>query len=183
MSEKNPWTTLSSREVYSNPWLTLREDQVLRPNGSPGIYSVVSTRVAAGVVVLTPERDIVLVGQYRYPTETYSWEMIAGGTDDDEEPLEAAKRELAEEAGLTAKTWHHVGVDLQLSNCITSEFGQVYIAQDLEDTDLAPDDTEELQLKRIPFDEALAQVESGEIFDGFSVIGILLAERWLAKQG
>ncbi len=182
MSEKNPWTTLSSREVYSNPWLTLREDQVLRPNGSPGIYSVVSTRVAAGIVVLTPERDIVLVGQYRYPTEQYSWEIIAGGTDEGEEPLAAAKRELAEEAGLIAHKWHHVGVDLQMSNCITAEMGQIYIAEQLEDTELAPDETEELQLKRIPFNEAITQVESGEITDSFSVMGILLTKQWLEKQ-
>ena len=182
MSEKNPWTTLSSREVYSNEWLRLREDEVLRPNGSPGIYSVVETRVAAGVVVLTPAREIVLVGQYRYPTEVYSWEIIAGGTDEGEAPLEAAKRELGEEAGLIAHTWHHVGVDLQMSNCITAEIGQIYIAQDLEETDLAPDETEELRLKRIPFAEAVAQVERGEITDAFSVMGILLTQRWLGGQ-
>lgn len=183
MSEENPWKTLQSEELYRNPWLSLREDQVLRPNGTPGIYSVVDTRIAAGVVVLTPENDIVLVGQYRYPTDQYSWEIVAGGTDVDELPIEAAQRELAEEAGLLAHRWHHIGVDLQLSNCITSEIGQVYIAQDLGDTVAAPDDTEALQLKTIPFSEALAQVESGEITDGFSVIGILLAQRWLTKQG
>ena len=183
MSEENPWKTLETREVYSNHWMRLREDQVIRPNGSPGIYSVVDTRIAAGVVVLTPAREIVLVGQYRYPTDVYTWEIIAGGTDDDESPLEAAKRELAEEAGLTAQRWHHVGKDLQLSNCITSEIGHVYIAEDLQATTATPDDTEELQLKTIPFEQALAQVESGEIVDGFSVIGILLAQRWLEKQG
>ena len=183
MSENNPWTTLNSREVYRNPWLSLREDEVLRPNGSPGIYSVVETRIAAGVVVLTLEWDIVLVGQYRYPTDQYSWEIIAGGTDDGEEPLAAAKRELAEEAGLIAKEWHHVGVDLQMSNCITAEMGQIYIAQDLEETDLAPDETEELQLKRIPFAKAVAQVESGELTDGFSVMGILMTQRWFEAQG
>ena len=183
MSEENPWKTIKSEEVYRNDWLSVREDQVIRPNGTPGIYGVVDTRIAAGVVVLTAEREIVLVGQYRYPTDCYSWEIIAGGTDDGESPLEAGKRELAEEAGLIAHRWDQVGVDLQLSNCITSEIGQIFIAQELEDTTAVPDDTEELKVKTIPFEEALEQVESGVITDGLSIIGILMAERWLAKEG
>ena len=109
MRTENPWKTLESRLVYSNPWISVREDQVIRPDGQNGIYSVVETRIATGVVALTPERDVYLVGQYRYPTEMYSWEIIQGGADEDEEPLAACKRELQEEAGLIAKDWTPLG--------------------------------------------------------------------------
>jgi len=102
---QNPWQTKSSRLVYENAWIRVREDQVTCPDGQPGIYGVVETRIATGVIALTPQHEIYLVGQFRYPTGEYSWEIIEGGTEDGEEPLAAAKRELQEEAGLVARTW------------------------------------------------------------------------------
>ncbi|MCB0338105.1 MAG: hypothetical protein KDD53_00810, partial [Bdellovibrionales bacterium] len=69
---RNPWKKLSDKIVYSNDWISVREDQVIRPDGKPGIYGVVSSRVATGVVALTDQNDIHLIGQYRYPTEQYS---------------------------------------------------------------------------------------------------------------
>jgi len=120
---KNPWTTLATRVVYTNPWITVREDKVLRPNGSPGIYGVVETRLATGVLALTPEEDCYLVGQYRYTMHEYSWELIEGGSDPGEDALAAAQRELREEAGLTARDWQPLGGEIHLSNCHSSERG------------------------------------------------------------
>ena len=105
MSTENPWKRIESRTVYTNPWLTLREDRVIRPDGKSGIYTVVETRIATGVVALTPDEEIYLIGQYRYPTEEYSWEIVEGGSDPGEDPLDTAKRELREEAGLVAAQW------------------------------------------------------------------------------
>jgi len=170
---KNPWTTLATRVVYTNPWITVREDKVLRPNGSPGIYGVVETRLATGVLALTPGEDCYLVGQYRYTMHEYSWELIEGGSDPGEDALAAAQRELREEAGLTARDWQPLGGEIHLSNCHSSERGYLFVARDLEEVAATPDETEDLQLRRVPFREALAMVDRGEIRDSISIMGIL----------
>ena len=179
----NPWTTLSTREIYANEWLRLREDQVVRPDGAQGIYGVIETRKATGVVALTPEREVYLVGQYRYPTQCYSWEIPEGGADEGEEALDAAKRELAEETGVIAKQWTPLSENIQVSNCISSELGYLYLAEDLEEVGAHPEGTEMLEVKRVPFEKAVSMVESGEIQDGMSIMAILLAERHLSRRG
>ena len=179
MSTENPWKRIESRTVYTNPWLTLREDRVIRPDGKSGIYTVVETRIATGVVALTPDEEIYLIGQYRYPTEEYSWEIVEGGSDPGEDPLDTAKRELREEAGLVAAQWAALGGEIHLSNCISSEVGRLYIARDLTEVAPEPDDTEVLQTKKMPFTEALKMVDSGEIKDAMSILGILRVARML----
>ena len=179
MSSDNPWKTLSSREIYSNPWFSVREDQVIRPDGKPGIYGVVSSRIATGVVALSEKNEIYLVGQFRYPMNAYSWEIIEGGTDDGETPLDCIKRELREEAGLLATEWREIPGEIHLSNCYTSERGFLFIARGLTEVPAEPDGTEVLTVKKLPFNDALAMVERGEINDGMSVIGILRAKRML----
>lgn len=174
--EENPWKTSSSRTIYQNPWIRVREDQVIRPDGQPGIYGVVETRIATAVVALTENQEIYLVGQYRYPTDRYSWEVIEGGNDEGEPPLAAAKRELKEEAGLLAKNWRPLGEEVQVSNCISAEIGLCFLAQDLKETEAEPDGTEVLKIKRLPFEQAVEMVHKGEIQDSLSIIAILRAE-------
>ena len=183
MSEANPWKRLDSRTVYTNPWMTVREDRVIRPDGKEGIYGVVQTRIATGVVALTPELEVYFVGQYRYPTDVYSWEIVQGGTDESESPLVACQRELQEEAGLIAKSWRQLGGEVHLSNCISSERGFIYLAEDLTHTEATPDGTEVLQVKTVPIREAVRMATNGEIVDAVSVIGILLAEKRLIEHG
>lgn len=183
MSEANPWKRLDSRTVYTNPWMSVREDRVIRPDGKEGIYGVVQTRIATGVVAITPNLDIVLVGQYRYPTEVYSWEIVQGGTDDGEQPLKACQRELQEEAGLIAKSWTPLGGEVHLSNCISSEIGFIYLAEGLRKTQATPDGTEVLKIKTVPIHEAVRMATTGEIVDAVSIIGILLTEKWLKTEG
>lgn len=173
----NPWKRLGSRIVYSNPWITLREDEVINPNGGKGVYGVLEARVATGIVALTPELDIYLVGQYRYPTGMYSWEIIEGGTEPGEDPLIAAKRELQEEAGLIASSWKRLGGEVHLSNCFSAERAFLYLATDLKEVESTPDETEILQVRRVSFTEALNMLDSGEIVDAMSIMGILRAER------
>jgi len=182
--EANPWQTLSSREIYKNPWVRVREDSVTRPDGEPGIYSVVEMRAATGVVALDSEGNVVLVGQYRYPTERYSWETIQGGAEPGEAPLAAIQRELREEGGLAAGRWEQLGAEVQLSNCVSDELGYLYLARDLDVVGPPePDGTEVLALKRIPFADALAQALSGEISDGMSVMGLCRAAAHPDLQG
>ncbi|MDC0358298.1 NUDIX hydrolase [Oligoflexia bacterium] len=182
MSNENPWKTVGSKVVYENQWITVREDQVIRPDGAAGIYGVVETRIATGVVALSEDNQIYLVGQYRYPIETYSWEIVEGGAES-ETPLEAAQRELQEEAGLLAAKWTQLGEEVHLSNCVSAEVGVLFLAKELSTVAPNPDGTEVLALRKVPFSEAVAMVDNGEITDAMSIIGILRAEKLLGPVG
>src|SRR6185295_14247670 len=106
-----PWTRKSGREIYRNPWIRVREDNVIRPDGSGGIYGVVEfANRAIGVVALNASCEIVLVGQHRYPLNYYSWEIPEGGCLKESDTIEAAAaRELREETGVEARRWNYLG--------------------------------------------------------------------------
>ena len=182
MTAKNPWQRRGSKLVYSNPWITVREDDVITPGGKPGIYGVVETRIATGVVALTDHNEIYLVGQYRYPVDEYSWEIPEGGSEVDEDPMVTAKRELREETGLEAESWEQLGGEIHLSNCFSSERGFLYLARGLREGTAEPDHTEELQVKSVPFAECLAMVDRGEIKDSLTVIAVLRMARLLGTR-
>jgi 8-oxo-dGTP pyrophosphatase MutT (NUDIX family) len=168
---ENPWRTVSTRVVYDNPWIRVREDEVVRPDGLPGIYGVVHFKnVAVGVLALE-EGMLYLVGQYRYPLERYSWEIPEGGCPEGEEPLQTARRELAEETGLRARRWTKMG-EAHLSNSVSDELAVWFLAEELEQGERRPDGTEKLQVRRVSLKEALRMVESGEITDALSVLAI-----------
>jgi 8-oxo-dGTP pyrophosphatase MutT (NUDIX family) len=169
---RNPWKRLSRRTAYENPWIVVHEDQVLRPDGKPGIYGVVHFRnKAVGVVALDVEDRVLLVGQYRYTLDVYSWEIPEGGGAEGEDPLAAAQRELLEETGYTAGQWHEL-LRAHLSNSVSDEEAVCYLATDLTPGDARPEGTEQLLVKWVPFTEAMAMVESCEIMDALSVLGL-----------
>lgn len=182
MPTRNPWKRLETRTIYSNPWLTLREDQVIRPDGDQGIYTVVDTRIATGIVARTPDDHVYLVGQYRYPTQQYSWEIIEGGSEPGEDPFITAQRELREEAGLIANKWTPLGGEIHLSNCISSEIGRLYLAEDLTEVEPEPEPTEILQIKKVPFHEALRMALAGEIQDAMTLLGLFNAQHHLQQR-
>ncbi|MGE0128219.1 MAG: NUDIX domain-containing protein [Blastocatellales bacterium] len=169
----NPWRTLASRLVYDNPWIRVREDDVIRPDGEPGIYGVVHYKNRAiGVLPIDDEGYTWLVGQYRYTLDSYSWEIPEGGGAQDEDPLEAAKRELREETGLEARVWRTLAT-AHLSNSVSDEAAIIFLATDLIQGEAEPEGTEKLELMRVKFDEALRMALDGEITDSMSVIAIL----------
>lgn len=177
---KNPWKTLGSRIVYSNPWIRVREDQVITPKGDNGIYGVVETKPALGIVPLTDDLHTYLVGQYRYPLETYTWEIPEGGAEAGETLLAAARRELKEETGIQANLWTDLG-ELYTSNCFTNERGFVFLAEDLQLGEAEPDPTEMLQLRKVPFAEAWRMVLDQEIRDALSVIALMRVHEYLKQ--
>ena len=169
----NPWTTVSSRPVYENPWIAVREDQVLRPDGLPGIYGVVHFKNrAVGVLPVDERGGVWLVGQYRYPLHAYSWEIPEGGCPESEAPEETAQRELREETGLRAGRLELVAT-AHLSNSVSDEVGYVFRATDLTQGDLDPEGTERLVAQRFDWAEAWAMLQRGEITDSLSVIALL----------
>ena len=175
----SPWTTHATREVYRNQWMTVREDDVTTPTGTDGIYGVVSKSMALGVVAIDDEDRVVLVGQWRYPHDRWSWELPEGGLDHDEEPLAGIQRELAEEAGLAADSWAELTPHpIALSNSMTDEVARLWLATGLRPHLVRSDDpTEDLRVTRVPFDEALEACLDGRIEDSLTFLGLLLADR------
>ena len=176
--QKNPWTTLSSREIYLNPWIRVREDQVLKPNGNPGIYGVVEYRNrAVGVVPIDDEGYTWLVGQYRYTHNRYEWEIPEGGCPEGESLEDCARRELLEETGLVASELEPLLLDIQLSNSIGNETAHLFIARGLTQETPQPEDTEQITIRRLPLSEAIQMAATGQIRDSMSVIALLFLAR------
>ena len=168
---KNPWKTLSSREVYDNPWISVREDAVVHPDGEPGIYGVVHYKNRAVGVLAVEEGEVYLVGQYRYPLRRYSWEIPEGGCPEGEKPLDAARRELEEETGLRAASWRRLG-EAHLSNSVSDEHAIWFLATDLTQGETRPEGSEQLRVRRVPTGEALRMALSGEMTDSVSLLAI-----------
>lgn len=171
--EENPWQVTAEKIIYNNPWIGLTEYQVINPAGNPGIYGKVQFKnFAIGVVPLDSEMNTYIVGQYRFALGRYSWEIPEGGGALDVDPLESAKRELLEETGLKASRWMEIQ-RMHLSNSVTDELSIIYLAQDLQQFEPEPEDTEQLIIKKLPFKEVYQMVCNGGITDSVTVAAVL----------
>lgn len=171
--EENPWQILESNAIYNNPWIKITEHQVINPTGGKGIYGEVHFKnYAIGIIALDEDDKIWLVGQYRFPLKAYSWEIPEGGGPLDANPLASAKRELLEETGLVAQYWEEL-LRMHLSNSVSDELAIIYLARDFEQFEAQPEETEELVVKKVHFEEAYQMVLRGEITDSMSVAAIL----------
>jgi len=171
--KENPWKTTSEKKIYDNPWIGLTEYQVLNPSGNPGIYGKVHFKnVAIGVFPLDDELNTYLVGQFRFALGQYSWEMPEGGGPLGTDPLESAKRELLEETGLKANLWTELQ-RIHLSNSVSDELGIIYLARGLEQFEAEPEDTEELMVHKVPFEQVYDMVCNNEITDSLTVAAVL----------
>lgn len=169
----NPWKTLSIQEVYDNRWIKVTHREVLTPAGTPGIYGMVHFKnIAIGIVPIDDEGNTWLVGQYRYTLDQYSWEIPEGGCPEGTDPLATAKRELKEETGMAAAHWEQL-LDFHTSNSVTDEYGIAYLATGLSYGEAEPEETEDLQVKKVPLQEAIDMVMRGEITDALSVMALL----------
>ena len=176
---ENPWKTLKITPVYDNPWIRLEEHDILNPVGKEGIYGKVHFKNRAmAIIPIDEDGNTWLIGQYRYPLDLYSWEIPMGGGPIGKDLLDSAKRELKEETGLTAEKWTEL-MQIHTSNSVTDELAIVYLAEDLSQGETEFEETEILQIKKLPFSEALGLVMAGEITDSISVAAILKAARKL----
>ena len=167
------WKRLTSRTVYENDWMEVREDHVVNPGGGENQYGWVHFKNrAVAIVPLDEHGNTWLVGQQRYTLGAYSWELPMGGAPLDEAPLDAAKRELKEETGLSAATWTEI-MQLHTSNSITDEYGVVYLAENLTVGEPAFEETEDLKILKLSLREAVSMLDAGEITDAISVAALL----------
>ncbi len=183
MAAMNPWTTLSSRIVASNPWFQLRKDQVIRPDGKRGEYNTVLAPTAVGVVPCFEDGSILLVGQYRYSISRYSWEIPEGGGKPGETPIQTARRELLEETGYAAATLKSLGI-FHTSNCFSNETAYLFWARGLTAGQSKQDGTEEIVTKRVPLDLAYRMAVDARITDSLTIVALFrLKERVNADWG
>jgi 8-oxo-dGTP pyrophosphatase MutT (NUDIX family) len=167
------WTTLDSQVVFESPWITVRDDRVINPGGGKNRYGHVHFKnKAIAIVPLDDDGNTWLVGQDRYTTGLFSWEIPMGGGPLNEDPLDAARRELREETGLRSARWSHV-MNLHVSNSITDEEALIYIAQDLTPGEPEFEETENIEIRKLPLTHALEMVLQGEITDAISCAALM----------
>jgi 8-oxo-dGTP pyrophosphatase MutT (NUDIX family) len=168
---ESPWRTLAAREVYRNPWLSVTEYTVVRPDGKQGIYGVVDPGPNATVVALDAQERVTLIGEWLYALGRYDWHLPTGKVEDGEDPLVAAQRELAEEAGLEAGEWTPLGAH-PLSGGILAQISHTYLARELRPVTAQPEGTELIALRSMPLHAAVQACLRGEISSASAVLGI-----------
>jgi len=177
---RTPWKTLSSRPIYENRWLRLREDVAEIPDGRHTIYGVVATHPAVGVLPFLDADTVVLVGQYRYVARGFFWEMPTGAVQAGETEERAAQRELAEEAGYEAGRLTRICA-FHSSKSVVDETASIFLAEDLRPGAGPPDETEFIEVRAFPFDEVLREVlrmvVGDEIKDAMTIVAVLHAAR------
>ena len=171
---KNPWQKKSSKITYTTPYYSVREDDVIRPDGKEGKYYVLDIAPSVFIVPVTENNEIYLVGLYRYTTNMFSWEVPAGAADNTN-LLEGAKRELQEETGLVAKDWRELG-KLQAFNGRSNNFQYVFVAKDVEQSN----DNSQLEegikeVRKVSYKNVLEMIKKNEITDSESIAAITLA--------
>lgn len=167
------WQRLSREKVYENPWISVSHDEVLTPGKTEGIYGVVHFKShAVGVIPVDAEGSTWLVRQSRYTLDTKTWEIPSGGAPLNSDLLLTARRELEEETGLIAQDWERL-IDLHLSNSVTDEQASVFVARHLAPGQQRLEASEDIELRKLPLEDAIAMAINGEITDALSVAGLL----------
>lgn len=147
-SNKNPWKTISSTQIYESPWILLQVDDVINPAGKKSTYSITKfKKLAVGVLPIDQDGFTYIVGQWRYPFAKYTWEIPEGGGDFGVDPQISGARELKEETGIEAKHWEKI-VEMDMSNSATNEVAHIYLATELTFGASQPDEDEEIELKK-----------------------------------
>ena len=173
VDETNPWRTASTETVYDNPWIRVSHRHVTTPTGTAGLYGHVHYKsIGVGIIPIDAEDHTWLVGQFRYAHDEYTWEIPEGGCPLGTDPIDTARRELREECGLLAHRIEPL-IECSLSNSTTDERGAIFVATDLESTRHDHDETERIELWRLPVYDAIDLAESGTITDSLSLIGLL----------
>lgn len=182
MSYKNgPWTVKSRRTAYKTPWIEILEDAVITPAGADSTYSTIKLRDWVLILPVDKDGNVYLVKQFRYAFRDESIDVPCGCVDARELPLVAAKRELSEELGITAKKWTALG-RTKISPSQIENTTHYFLAEDLSFGNAHLDETEDITSLKVSLEKALEMVEEGEIVDETSSFLILKAKMFLDKR-
>ena len=178
----NPWKTISSKIVYQNLWMKVREDSVITPEGNEGIYGVIESKDSVIVGAINERREIYLIYSFSYPAQSWQWEL-PGGNSDGEDILKASKRELAEETGIVAQEWTQLA-STRVCNGLMTERMVTLVARDIKFGPKPPADDSGVIAKGqfFSFDDVHEMVDKGEIDEGQSITALYLIERWMERQ-
>lgn len=179
----SPWQKHSSKQVYKNKWVEVVEDSVTMPNGNPGIYGVVHVRNGVFIIALTEDNTVYIEHQYRYPRQSWVWELPAGGVDDDNTPLQSAQTELREELGLRAEHWELIGTSDSSITGVTDDKIFVFVATGLSQVSGTTQLEEGIaEVKTVTIPELFALAQDGVIADSQSVASLMYFRLWLDKR-
>ncbi|HEV2412778.1 MAG TPA: NUDIX hydrolase [Candidatus Saccharimonadales bacterium] len=180
---KNPWQTLTSRIAYQGPYLTVREDSVITPGGTKGVYSVVESKPGVLVIAQNDSDEVYVIEAFKYPLQTWRWEIPGGGIDQGDTPLRAAQKELEEELGLHADRWDQLGDMYPSNNGPMNDHNLVFLARELHHVPKRHETGEAIQpAKALPWKSILAMIEEGELTDGQSLGALMHYMLWREKQ-
>lgn len=180
-TDSNPWTITASKTVYENPWIRVREDKVITPTGNQGVYGVLESDDSVMIVALNDRHDICLVRTFRYPDQSWNWELPGGGGDK-QDPVAAGERELEEETGLTSGNWELLGKTLVCNGFMTEKMATLLAREARLSGQKEEADEQITQMKFFSLAEIDGMIDSGEINDGQSLTGLMLFKRWQARQ-
>lgn len=172
MKKHGPWTILESNEKYSDPWIKVTRDEVLRPDGNPGTYATVQLKSGVCVIAVDESENVHLTQEFHYAVGRTTIEGVSGGIEDDESAELAAQRELAEELGLTAGKWTHLGKIDPFTAAIHSTV-DLYLAEQLSECPKAPEGTELIEHVVFPIQSAIEMVRNGTITHSPTVAALL----------
>lgn len=181
-TKRGPFSVLETRSVYRNPWINVREDKVIHPGGKEGIFGVIEMKAGSTVLAIDDHSHVFLVKEYKYGIERESIELMSGGLDGEESPIDGAKRELKEELGIEAAQWNNLGMVDPFTTVVRSP-NYMFLARNLSFGANAPEEWEKIEMIRVPFLDAVEMVMRGEITHSASCVCVLKAARLLEKEG
>lgn len=181
MKEYGPWKIKSSKKIYKNPWISVREDKVIQPDGTDGIHGLVKVQPGISIIAIDNQNYLYLIKEFRYALNKYELKAVSGGVEQKEKPKNSAKRELKEETGIISNKIIKLGKFDPMPEHINShQF--LFLAQDLEFSEIEPRKTENIEVKKVKLDEAIGMVMNSEITDGKTCTLILKIEKYLQNE-
>lgn len=173
--QNGPWKVTNTKQVYENHWLSVREDEVIHPDGKPGIFGVATLIPGVSILPIDDDGNVYLIEEYRYAVEHLCTECASGAIEKGQTPLEAAKRELHEEAGFEADEWLDVGC-IDPFTSVTNAPHYLFIAKKLHNVGQQLESSEMIKVVKFTLDDAYQMVLDGHITFSPACILILRAK-------